>query len=329
MVNGDRLFLREIKRVGQKVIDSDGLLQSSDREAWRMVADVVVNWILLLVVIGNLPYVASIPLGFALVIRLFNCMAQLSHGCGHGNVFTSPRLNVWTGRLCSAAMGYGFDGHGGVHLDHHQYLNTPKDGDVSWGRPDQTRGELLRGLVTDLLGFQAAKRFLQYFKSKKKKSTAGAQASLPGSIFLIAGVQACVIAAFTGVGGPWAYFLFFALPICTLYPFQIRIRSLAEHHIVPGHDRFTTSWVVRNTEASFVETQIIGPFYQNYHLEHHLFPTVPGYFLKRLNAKIRTEIVFDSQIQNSGYLSFLAAFLMGKFDPPQARTASSSEPQAS
>ncbi|MGE4132074.1 MAG: fatty acid desaturase [Bdellovibrionales bacterium] len=303
--------MSNVREVGVRVIQKHGLLKPDDRLAALLVADVILTFSIILVVVWLAPVWLAIPLGWLLAIRFFNCAAQISHVCGHHSFLTKRHSNDRVGTMMSAAMGYKFVGHNEVHDNHHRYLNTPKDGDVLWGRPEQTRTEFLRDLALDLIGYQAFKRFLQYGSEKPRRAEKESSWQRLSPWILIALVQVSILAMFSIVGGPWAYLVFYVLPICTLYPAQARIRSLAEHHIEPGTTLYPLPWLTRNTEAGFIEQQVIGPFYQNYHLEHHLFPKVPGYFLKRLHHLIAAEVTFERQTTNSSYLGFMIKFLLG------------------
>jgi fatty acid desaturase len=96
----------------------------------------------------------------------------------------------------------------------------------------------------------------------------------------IATVQLLLIGYYWIVIGPEFYLFFYALPLATLYPAQIRLRSACEHSFEVGYDAAATGrWVSRSADANFLERFIIGPLRSNYHFEHHLLPTVPYYNL--------------------------------------------------
>lgn len=316
-------YIAKLRTAGLRAIESHNLSRPNDLKASLLILDVVLNWYALFSSIYFLPSWLSIPFGWILTVRLLNCMAQISHACGHYSCLESPKWNDSLGMITSAMMGYGFKGHNDIHDDHHRYLNTLRDGDVLWGRPDQSRKDFLIGLSLDLVGFQAFRRLGQYFSSRKPPGRPGpikiAESSIAIDGLLILVSQGILYLLFYFFGGPWAYFLYYVIPICTLYPAQARIRSLAEHHIVPGHTVFNPPWVARDTSDRSLSTHIVGPFFQNYHLEHHLFPKVPGYNLKILHQLLDKEFQFDEQVVNKSYFSFMLQFLWER--PPQAEMA--------
>ena len=67
----------------------------------------------------------------------------------------------------------------------------------------------------------------------------------------------------------------------TLYPLQIRVRSIAEHGFEAGYHPASPqeAWVTRTSRLNVVERWIVAPFGQYLHYEHHVFPGVPNYNL--------------------------------------------------
>lgn len=303
---GNMHFIARLKRAGECIIREKKLDEPNEKRASLFLGDVALNWLVLLAAVALLHSPVFIFVHWLLVLRLLNAMAQITHGCGHYAFMCERIHNRLLGELFSSLMGYRFDGHNRVHDQHHQFLNTPRDGDLLFGGATQSRREFLVGLILDLLGYQAWKRLLQYFRSEKQ---AIASYSVDG-LWQIVVAQICLWAIFYWIDGPWTYLFVYAFPICTLYPAQARIRSLAEHHVL-ARDRAESSstWMSRNTEAPFWERQLIGPYYQNYHLEHHLFPEVPGYNLQELHRLLRKQVVFEGRYLNQSYFGFMWRFL--------------------
>jgi fatty acid desaturase len=61
----------------------------------------------------------------------------------------------------------------------------------------------------------------------------------------------------------------------------LRLRGLAEHHGVANEHTLDNA---RSVAPSWIERAVIAPCNVSYHLEHHLFPSVPFYNLGRLHA---------------------------------------------
>jgi fatty acid desaturase len=78
-------------------------------------------------------------------------------------------------------------------------------------------------------------------------------------------------------GIPEAYLLIWWLPALTGYSVVLRIRSIAEHACVA--DPSDPLRQTRTTLAPGWLRFLVAPHHVNYHLEHHLFMTVPHYNL--------------------------------------------------
>ena len=76
------------------------------------------------------------------------------------------------------------------------------------------------------------------------------------------------------------YFVYWTLPSLTILNVIFRIRTTAEHL---GLDQGADLSQSRTIKINFFEKLILAPCNVNYHLEHHLFPTVPHYRLTDLH----------------------------------------------
>lgn len=84
----------------------------------------------------------------------------------------------------------------------------------------------------------------------------------------------------------------------------MRIRSIAEHAVLePTDDPFQNT---RTTGASLLARLTVAPHHVNYHLEHHLLPTVPHYRLKALHARLRERGAYAHAAHATGYTQVLA-----------------------
>ena len=240
------------------------------------------------------PHPVTFVACFLLNIRAFNCLAQMVHASDHGALVARPDLNTRLGNLSAYCLGYTRRGHRRAHLNHHLYLNTPADPDLIWGRPDESSRMLFRKWVQDLLLVSAIGRFLQYSQSDRSTFSVAPWRTLTLSSLLgtvrgiwpIVAVQGAVLAYYTVVIGPVYYFALYVLPIMTLYPAIIRMRSTVEHSFEAGY-RATSSrdvWVVRSTRAYMLERFLFAPLGTHHHFEHHLFPIVPHYNLGKIQA---------------------------------------------
>src|SRR5262249_2672990 len=154
-------------------------------------------------------------------IRVFNCFAQLVHTSDHGGLLPNARLNKFLGDVCASCLGYTQSGHRVTHLNHHLFLNTERDPDLIWGKPDDTSRDLVRAWVRDLLFVSAFARLLQYSQRDRaafsvapwKTLTRGFLVSAAAAMYPVVVTQGIIFLIYTLVLGPLYYFLLWVLPI--------------------------------------------------------------------------------------------------------------------
>src|SRR5438046_1201349 len=89
----------------------------------------------------------------------------------------------------------------------------------------------------------------------------------------------------------------------TTYSLAMRLRSIAEHGMVP--DPADPLRNTRTTLARWWERLLLAPNRVNYHLEHHLVMTVPHYNLPRMHRLLRARGVLEDACVTRGYLDVL------------------------
>jgi fatty acid desaturase len=248
-----------------------------------------------------------------LSIHNFNALTQIGHASGHGNFLSNARWNAIAGEIACALRGFSRTGFAVCHQLHHAHLNEDEDADRLFGRPEESTRKLVLLSLQDLVMITGAKRLLQYMQTDRRtydhrpweRLTVRFFTDRVGMMLPIAAAQLLVIAYYWIVIGLEFYAYFYALPLATLYPAQIRLRSACEHSFEVGYDVVSDGrWVSRSTNANAVERFIIGPLCSDYHFEHHLLPAVPYYnmpLVRRLLEKKGLQVPVSS-----GYVGYLA-----------------------
>ena len=92
--------------------------------------------------------------------------------------------------------------------------------------------------------------------------------------------------------GGWAFgklfVLYWLVPYCTLTQVFFRIRGAIEHGNVPDPEN-----PYQQTRTYFIPPVLgffFAPKYVNYHLEHHLYPSIPFYNLPRMHAALKSAV---------------------------------------
>ena len=114
--------------------------------------------------------------------------------------------------------------------------------------------------------------------------------------------NALLLGLLAGVGQPALYLLWIGAWM-TSYSLVTRIRSIAEHSMVP--DPTDELQNTRTTLARWWERLLLAPNRVNYHLEHHLVMTVPHYKLPRMHRLLRERGVLDHALVVQGYAAIL------------------------
>jgi fatty acid desaturase len=174
------------------------------------------------------------------------------------------------------------------HLAHHAHVNTQADPDLArklrrprdWAFP-KSLGALLTLFLLDIAGRGlidfGRNAVIRLSSVKRVNGAAAARAGFPWGTLLYYALAAAVIT----VTELWpAVLLLWVVPFFTVVPVLVRIRSIAEHFALPGEHELN---VTRNTLCPLWEQVCIAPHGINYHLDHHLFPSVPYYNLPRLH----------------------------------------------
>lgn len=214
----------------------------------------------------------------------------LMHEAAHHRMLRSrslaDRLSNW---LLAYPLFIETEGYRRNHLAHHANLNTDRDPD--WvrkrGRPEwefpTNKRSLLLLLLRDLFGGGALVILGIAFTTTRLRCIEEQERGVPGwrrlrlerwLYYLLVGVVLTVFDLWLPVALLWL------VPAFTLLPVLLRIRSIAEHFGVEGDHDFTMS---RNTLAPRWQLFLMAPHNINYHLDHHLYPSVPFYSLPRLH----------------------------------------------
>ena len=195
-----------------------------------------------------------------------------------------------------------------IHLYHHQYTHTKDDPDRAiYARYPLGSGPFWRLLARDMCGLNVIST-LKYFidlpfvtRDFNRKFLGEERA---GRYRQIADMDrftifwAVVLSAGFVVWG-WAFgqylVLYWLVPYCTVTQVFFRIRGAIEHGNVPDPEN-----AYQQTRTYFMPAVLrffFAPKQVHYHLEHHLYPSVPFYHLPRLH-RVLSRAVYPAE---SGY----------------------------
>ena len=284
------------------------LLEMRDWKSWRSIA---VNWAL---VAASFALVTRWPNPLTVLVAVFVIGARqlgfavLMHEAAHRTLFRDRRLNDWAGNwLCAYPVWGDLHPYRPYHLQHHAKTWTADDPDLPLANPFPiTQASLRRKVWRDLSGKTGWKRFRATLKRDLGRSRGRVRRNFDAGLEALHGViitNAVLLGLLTAAGQPALYLLWIAAWL-TSYSLVMRIRSIAEHAMIP--DPADDLGNTRTTLARGWERLLIAPNYVNFHLEHHLLMTVPHYNLPRMHRLLRDRGVLVDACVTRGYPGVVA-----------------------
>lgn len=247
-------------------------------------------------------------LTFFIVASRQHALLGILHEGVHYRLFNSKFLNDTAGNLLAAfPLFWDLHGYRENHFQHHKYLNTDQDPDYKrknkheeWQFPN-SRLYVAKLFIRYLWGFGILEnyRFFQamsgHFPLEKLKQK-GQLSKMTTKVLYYSTVFYLLhhFGQLTNFGVYWLVPYFF------IYPLFQKFRSIAEHFALPFENELTAT---RNVRTSSIESFFFGPHNLSYHLDHHLFPTVPAYNLPKLNQVLMRNPSYKAHaFQNTSYI---------------------------
>jgi fatty acid desaturase len=100
----------------------------------------------------------------------------------------------------------------------------------------------------------------------------------------------------------WKEFLiYWVTPYLLIMPVIERLRSISEHF---GLDYGSLLGYSRNVLCSPIEAFFLAPHNIRFHMDHHLFPSIPQYNLPKFHSYLMTYPEFSTKIHNNNSYFF-------------------------
>ncbi len=252
------------------------------------------------------------PLSFALAFVVISGrqlgLAILMHDAAHRLLLARPTLNDWVGQfLLGAPVGADLFLYRSYHLTHHRNTQQDDDPDLELSKPFPiSRASLRRKIRRDLLGITGYQRRAAQLQQSMGSAGDPLRVRLRRMLraernFMVS--NAVVLAILISVGHGWLYLSLWLWPLLTGYQLVSRLRNIAEHAVVgDANDPLRNT---RTTRASWWERLTVAPYWVNYHLEHHLFVSVPCWRLPTAHALLGQQGLWPRMELASGYREVL------------------------
>jgi len=233
----------------------------------------------------------SWPLLWLVIANRQHALLVLMHDATHGLAYKTRWLNEFAGEvLCGGPAFVSMTSYRRNHLAHHKWMNTERDPDLARKLADSEERAFWAFPVRDL----SARYWLQLWRrevgyqfnflrgSETEAAPAPRKDPLSKRVSQIRLLSYVVIALLLTAFGLWLDFLlFWAAPAIFVLMFITRMRAIVEHFGL-AHDEFFGE--VRNVLYRWgAEEALFSPHRVAYHLDHHLFASVPFYRLPDLH----------------------------------------------
>lgn len=285
---------------------------------------VIVTWSIIAAAFALLAAFPTNPLAWVVAIVVLGgrqlALAILMHECAHQSLFHTRVLNDVVGKwLCAAPVWNRLDAYRKHHLAHHAHTSLEGDPDLGLVEPfPASRASLARKLLRDLSGVAFLRRLVAQllmdagvlsYSASTGQTRVVPRPSVGTMLKNLAVNTGPVVITNLALGltllalGHGTLYLAWIVANATTFSLFVRIRSIAEHAVTEAtSDPFRNT---RTTIANPLARLTVAPHHVNFHLEHHLIPTVPHYRLVALHRLLVARGAYDDAIRATGYAEVL------------------------
>ncbi|XZE54676.1 fatty acid desaturase family protein [Planctomycetaceae bacterium SH139] len=282
----------------------------SQVNGWRTSSYLLLHWGVIavtMVIVAVTMHWAAFLLGGLVIASRMQALGVMLHDATHYLLYRNRVVNdVISDLLIAFPLGMGTTLYRKTHFRHHRFTNTEEDQDLvaqrqerEWYEWPKTRWGCALAIVRSVLGVNAHRAWILF---KHWAPWNHLRDPLSVDFPLRARMLYVATTSLVYVLFGWAVWHYpgVVLPLVALYMvsgFTLlnlinRIRATAEHLGVPGtHELNATRTVLPN----WWERIFIAPYGVSYHLEHHLFPSVPGCNLPKLHRVLMQDAEFATQ----------------------------------
>ncbi len=279
-------------------LDKATVRRLSQLKPWLSTAHLLLEYAF---IFGAILLVNQFPNPFLYILAVMwigarqHAMAIMLHEASHYRIVKNKTLNDWLGEVLLAfPLFVTVRSYRMSHMAHHRHTNTSFDPDwVSKETPDwvfpKTRKALFIILAKILLGMNAFWMVKLIVSGGRSASAGDASVSKEKNVSrtFVAGRISYYVALITILSyyGLWLQFLlFWIVPLFTWLQVILRVRSIAEHFGIEYDHTFTNA---RTTYPSLFDRIFLVSKNVWFHLDHHLYPSVPFYNLPALHEALQ------------------------------------------
>lgn len=286
----------------------------SQVNGWKTSAFLLFHWAIIiaaLAVAGITMHWAAFVIGVFLIASRMQAIGVMLHDGTHYLLYKNRTVNDVVGDLFIAfPIGMSTTLYRKTHYRHHRFTNTAEDQDLvaqreegEWYNWPKTRWGCAKAILRTLFGINAHRGWIllkHWAPWNHLRDPITEDFPLRARILYVSSTIAMyALIAWALTTNPrvtLALIALYAIAGLTILNLINRLRVAAEHLGVLGtHELNSTRTVLPSPWERF----FIAPYGVNYHIEHHLFPSVPGYNL----AKLHRELMHDPEFAEQAHLT--------------------------
>jgi len=273
------------------------------RNPWRATAAILHDLIVLAAAIAAALWLWPNPFVIALAVIVVgtrqHALFVIAHEAAHYLLFQNRKINDLAGRACAMLQGLSMCTYRVIHRLHHNNLYGELDPDTALhGGYPRGKAYLVKKLLKDLSGMTAWKTYAYFLggapalntatnvalrplddTSSKLRSDARADRNLVIAFHLV------VFGVFAWSGYLVQYLVLWVLPLVTVVQAILRLRAIAEHGATVDFSSPLTA-ARTNLGPAWLRWALF-PHNVGYHIEHHLYASVPQHNLPELHREMK------------------------------------------
>lgn len=230
----------------------------------------------------------------------------IAHDAAHYLLYENRLANEIVGRASAMVQGLSMCTYRVIHRLHHNNLYGPLDPDTALhGGYPRGKAYLVKKLLKDLSGLTAWKTYAYFLGGAPALNTATNVALRPlddtsdklrsearhdrNAVIVL---HLVALALFALNGYLVQYLVLWVLPLVTVVQAILRLRAIAEHGATTDFSSPLTA--ARTNVVPAWLAWLIFPHHVNYHIEHHLYASVPHYNLPVLHREMRARMMLEN-----------------------------------
>jgi fatty acid desaturase len=292
----------EFKDDFRKALPRELVQSLTRRSPWKATAAVLHDVAVLAAAISVALYFWPNPFVILLAVLIIgtrqHALFVIAHDAAHYLLYERRWLNDLVGRACASVQGLSMCTYRVIHRLHHNNLYGELDPDTALhGGYPRGKAYLVKKLLKDLGGLTAWKTYAYFLGGAPALNTATHVALRPlddtseklrieakRDRNMVIAFHLVLLLIFAWAGWLAEYLVLWVLPLVTVVQALLRLRAIAEHGATTDFSSPLTA-ARTNLAPAWLEW-LIFPHQVNYHIEHHLYASVPHYNLPALHREM-------------------------------------------